>query len=389
MMPLANSYVPMDRQREVEPFHPLHVQVCPECRLVQLEHLESPQTLFEEYAYVSSYSRSWLRHCQQYAERMATQLQLDNASQVVEIGSNDGCLLSCFQKQGIAVHGVDPAANVAKVAVAAGIPTDATFFGKPYAEHLSARGLNADLLIANNVLAHVPDINDFVAGLKLLLKPDGLITVEFPHLLRLIESIQFDTIYHEHVSYLSLAVVQGIFAAHNLTVTDVEQLPTHGGSLRVFARHAEANPEIATAVEELIEIERGRGLERLDTYRDFNRQLRVAKLSLLQFLLDAKLKGARVAGYGAPAKATTLLNYCGVDVEFIDFTVDRNPRKQQHFIPGTQIPILHPDAINMHRPDYVVIFPWNLRDEITQQLAEIRRWGGQFVVPIPEVEVLP
>jgi SAM-dependent methyltransferase len=320
---------------------------------------------------------------------MATELKLDERAQVVEIGSNDGCLLKYFQKRGIPVHGVDPAANVARVAVNDGVPTDATFFGRPYAEHLSTRGLNADLLIANNVLAHVPDINDFVAGLKLLLKPGGLITVEFPHLSRLIESVQFDTIYHEHVSYLSLATVQRIFAAHGLCVTDVEQLPTHGGSLRVFARHAESNPEVTGTVGDLIGSERARGLERLDTYRDFNRQLRVAKLSLLQFLLDAKLRGARIAGYGAPAKATTLLNFCGIDVDFIDFTVDRNPRKQHHFIPGTRIPILHPDAISMHRPDYVVIFPWNLRDEITQQLADIRRWGGQFVVPIPEVEVLP
>lgn len=389
MMPLANSYVPMDCSRQVEPFHPLHVQVCAECRLVQLEHVETPQALFGEYAYVSSYSRSWLEHCRQYADRMAAELKLDSDAQVVEIGSNDGCLLKCFQKRGIPVHGVDPASNVAKIAVAAGVPTDATFWGRPYAEHLAARGLSADLLIANNVLAHVPDINDFVAGLKALLKPGGLITVEFPHLLRLIESVQFDTIYHEHVSYLSLASVRRIFAAHDLRVTDVEQLPTHGGSLRIFVRHAESDPAVAITVEELIDTERDRGLERIETYRDFNRQLRVAKLSLLQFLLDAKMRGARIAGYGAPAKATTLLNYCGVDVDFIDFTVDRNPRKQHHYIPGTRIPILHPDAISMHRPDYVVIFPWNLRDEITQQLADIRRWGGKFVMPIPEVEVLP
>ncbi len=389
MMPLANAYVPMERPRQVEPFHPLEARVCSACQLVQLVHLESPDALFGEYAYVSSYSHSWLKHCRQFAERMTGELALTAASQVVEIGSNDGCLLRPFQQLGIPVLGVDPAANVAKVAVQTGIPTDAAFFGKTYAEHLTARGLSADLLIANNVLAHVPDLNDFVAGLKVLLKPGGLITVEFPHLLRLMQYKQFDTIYHEHVSYLSLAAAQRIFSAHGLCVTDVEELPTHGGSLRLFVRHDDSRSQISVNIERLIDAERDFGLQRMETYRDFDRQLRAAKLSLLQFLLDAKRRGARIAGYGAPAKATTLLNFCGIDVDFIEFTVDRNPRKQHHFIPGTRIPILHPDAISMHRPDYVLIFPWNLRDEITQQLSDVRRWGGQFVVPIPEVEVLP
>ena len=294
---------------------------------------------------------------------------------MVEVASNDGCLLTCFQQRGVPVQGIDPAANVAAVAEENGVPTEVAFFGAETAQILRERGITADLLIANNVLAHVPDINDFVSGMKQLLQRNGTISVEFPHLLKLIEKSEFDTIYHEHVFYLSLETVRRIFAAHRLAVTDVEELQTHGGSLRVLAKHTENNPSVSPQVDRVIRQEAAAGLNRLETYQAFQQRVRQTKHSLLAFLLDAQRSGKRIAGYGAPAKGTTLLNFCGIDADFIEFTVDRNPQKQHHYIPGTRIPILHPDAINMHRPDYVLILPWNLRDEIMAQLADIRPLG--------------
>jgi len=389
MVPLANAYVPREGTRPVETFYPLHAKVCGGCRLVQLDHAEPPHKLFGQYAYFSAYSSSWREHCARFAERMTSALGLGSDSRVVEVASNDGCLLTCFQQRGVPVHGIDPAANVAAVAQENGVPTEVAFFGAETAQHLRERGVTADLLIANNVLAHVPDINDFVAGMKQLLQRNGTISVEFPHLLKLIENSEFDTIYHEHVFYLSLETVRRIFSAHRLAVTDVEELPTHGGSLRVLAKHIENNPSVSPQVDRVIRQEAAAGLNRLETYQAFQQRVRQTKHSLLAFLLDAQRSGKRIAAYGAPAKGTTLLNSCGIDADFIEFTVDRNPQKQHHYIPGTRIPILHPDAINMHRPDYVLILPWNLRDEIMAQLADIRRWGGRFVVPIPETEVLP
>ena len=388
MMPSANAYVPAEQARAMEPFYPLHAYVCSDCRLVQLEDIQTPQALFDDYAYFSSYSESWLRHAEQFAERMTHALGLDHHSQVIEVASNDGYLLQFFQQRGVRVQGVDPAANVAAVAVAKGVPTDVEYFGVETASRMRSRGLSADLLVANNVLAHVPDVNDFVAGMKMLLNPGGTLTVEFPHLLRLIAANQFDTIYHEHYSYFSLQTVERIFAAGGLTVTDVEELSTHGGSLRIFARHEEAQETVSENVGNLKHTEHLHGLDRISTYREFGEQIKETKRNLLEFLIAAKRDGARIAGYGAPAKAATLLNYCGVGADFIDFTVDRNPHKQNHYLPGTQIPIRHPDAIRAMRPDYVLILPWNLRDEIVRQLAYVSDWGGRFVVPIPEVEVL-
>ncbi len=388
-VPLANAYVPNQRPRRRETFYPLQAYVCAECRLVQLSQSETPQALFGEYAYFSGYSETWSRHCADYAEQMTAELGLDCDSLVVELASNDGCLLQCFQQRGVPVLGVEPAANVAAAAQEKGVPTEIDFFSVETARRLAGRGVRADLLVANNVLAHVPDICDFVAGMKILLAAQGTITVEFPHLLRLMQANQFDTIYHEHIFYLSLEVVQRIFAAGGLCITHVEELSTHGGSLRVFAQHAESSPAVDRSVERVLESEQVFGLHQLETYCDFGARMRETKRHLLDFLHDARRDGKRVAGYGAPAKATTLLNFCCIDADLLELTVDRNPHKQGHDIPGTHIPILDPTAIDERRPDYVLILPWNLQDEITAQLAGIRSWGGQFVLPTPEVSVLP
>ena len=388
MSPLSNAYLrPADLDR-MEPFYPLTVFVCAECLLVQLPAFETPENIFSDYAYFSSYSETWLAHARAYCEAMTARLGLGPQSQVVEIASNDGYLLQNFVAAGIPVLGVEPAANVAEVAREKGVETVVRFFGVETAKDLASQGRHADLLLGNNVLAHVPDLNDFVAGLKILLAPDGVITMEFPHLVQLIRGNQFDTIYHEHFSYLSMLAVRRVFAAHGLTIFDADELPTHGGSLRVYAKHAAAHMEPGPNVVRIEDEERAFGLADLETYSRFAEQVRETKRALLAFLIGAKNEGKTVAGYGAPAKGNTLLNYCGVRTDFVDYTVDRSPHKQGLFLPGTHIPIFGPDRIRETRPDYVLILPWNLRDEIVAQMSDVRSWGGRFVVPIPRVEII-
>ena len=387
--PLCESYLSADQLDHMEPFYPLHVYVCAECYLVQLKEYVSGEDIFTEYAYFSSYSDSWLAHAKRYTEQMIAQLGLTQQSQVIEVASNDGYLLQYFVQKGIPALGIEPAANVAKVAIAKGVPTDVKFFGRATARELVAAGKQADLLLGNNVLAQVPDLNDFVAGLKIALAPRGVITIEFPHLMQLVANNQFDTIYHEHFSYFSWLSSERIFAAHGLVLFDVEEIPTHGGSLRIYARHAEDQTKPLTPrARALRQREVDAGLLSLDYYQSFARQVEKTKHDLLEFLIEAKRAGKRVVGYGAPGKGNTLLNYCGVRTDFLDFTVDRSPYKQGKFLPGTQIPIRHPDALREARPDYVLILPWNLREEIAAQLAYVREWGGRLVVPIPHVEVL-
>jgi SAM-dependent methyltransferase len=388
MSPLANSYLPPERANSMEPFYPLRALVCEKCFLVQLEEFQTPERIFSEYAYFSSYSSSWLEHSRRYAEQMIERLGLDDGSHVVEIASNDGYLLQFFHERQIPVLGIEPAANVAKVALQKGIPTLVEFFGQETARSLAAESA-ADLLLGNNVLAHVPDLNDFVGGMKIVLKPGGVITMEFPHLMRLIEGKQWDTIYHEHFSYFSFLTVSRVFEAHGLKLFDVEELPTHGGSLRVYGAHAEDRdkPESAAA-RELREREREAGYERLDTYLGYGRRVEQDKREILQFLIGLKERGLRIVGYGAPAKGNTLLNYCGVRRDFIDYTCDLNPHKQGQFLPGSHIPIRSPEAIREDKPDVVLILPWNLKDEIVEQLSFIREWGGRFAARTPELTLL-
>ncbi|WP_119459801.1 class I SAM-dependent methyltransferase [Rhodospirillaceae bacterium SYSU D60014] len=388
MMPLANAYRRPADLRRMEPFYPLHAYVCSQCFLVQLEALCTPEEIFEDYAYFSSFSESWLRHAGRFAAQAIEQFDLDGQSQVVEIASNDGYLLQYFQQRGIPVLGIEPAANVAAVASAKGIQTLTRFFGVETARTLAANGQQADLLVANNVLAHVPDINDFVAGLAITLRPSGVLSVEFPHLLNLIQQGQFDTIYHEHFSYLSFVAVERIFAAHGLALFDVEELPTHGGSLRIFARHRDSSGAISRRVGEMRARERGAGLDQIATYGAFAERIKTIKRGLLGFLVEAKFSGKRVVGYGAAAKGNTLLNYCGVRTDFLDYVVDISPHKQGLHLPGTQIPIHHPDRVGETRPDYLLVLPWNLKDEIMEQMSFIRDWGGRFVFPIPALRVM-
>jgi len=387
--PLSNAFLRAGQLSQVEPFYPLTVYICPGCFLVQLPRTELPARIFaDDYAYFSSYSDSWLAHARKYCTEMTPRLGLTARSHVVEIASNDGYLLQYFLADGLRVLGIEPAANVAEVARGKGIETLTMFFGAETARQIAeARGA-ADLLVGNNVLAHVPDINDFVEGLRILLAPGGTITMEFPHVLQLILQNQFDTIYHEHFSYLSLAGVQRVFREYGLALVDVEELPTHGGSLRIFAQHSGAG-NVSPRVEEIVQKERAFGLERLDTYEAFASRVQGVKRKLLSFLIRAKEEGARVAGYGAPAKGNTLLNYCGVRSDLVEYTVDRNPHKQGLYLPGTRIPVYAPDRIRQTMPDYLLILPWNLRDEVMEQMAGIRAWGGQFVVPIPHVKVYP
>ena len=390
MSPLSNGFLKSEQLNKAEKFYPLHAYVCEKCLLVQLEEFESPDHIFaNDYAYFSSYSESWLNHAKQYTDLMINRFQFNQSSRVIEIASNDGYLLQFFQAQSIPVLGIEPATNVAQVAIEKGVDTLVKFFGVETAQELVGQGKKADLLLGNNVLAHVPNINDFVAGMKIVLKPEGIITMEFPHLLRLIEQSQFDTIYHEHFSYLSFVTVEKIFAHHGLTLFDVEELPTHGGSLRIYAKHSENNKiKIDQRVEALKEVERQKGLGNLETYLNFSRKVQETKRKLLSFLIQVKIDGKTVVGYGAAAKGNTLLNYCGIRTDFIDYTCDRSPHKQSKFLPGTHIPIYSPDKIAETKPDYVLILPWNLKEEITQQLSNVREWGGKFVVPIPEVEIL-
>jgi SAM-dependent methyltransferase len=387
IMPLANSYLrPADLTRP-EPVYPLRAMVCDACLLVQLDEAADATAIFSDYAYFSSFSDSWLAHARHYAGEVIERFALGADSQVVEIASNDGYLLRNFVGCGIPALGIEPAANVAAAATADGIPTRVTFFTSESARQLVADGIRADLAVANNVLAHVPDLNDFVEGFRILLKPAGVATFEFPHLLRLMQESQFDTIYHEHFSYFSLLAVERVFAAHALELFDVQELPTHGGSLRLFVQHRGGPHQRSGELDALKRREQEAGLTRLDTYEAFGAKAARVRAALRAFLEQATAEGKRVAGYGAPAKGNTLLNYCGAGPDLIAATVDRNPHKQNHFLPGTRIPILDPEALRALRPDYLLILPWNLRDEIARQMSWIGEWGGHFVVPIPELEV--
>lgn len=388
--PLANSYLTEEQLQQMEPFYPLHAYVCDACYLVQLNEFESPDQIFGDYAYFSSYSESWLNHAKEYTNLMVERFGLNSNSHVVEIASNDGYLLQYFKEKRIPVLGVEPARNVAKVAQEAGIPTITKFFGVQTALKLSSEGKHADLMLGNNVLAHVPDLNDFVKGFKVLLKPQGVITIEFPHLMQLIQGNQFDTIYHEHFSYFSLITVNKVFAKHGLTIFDVQELPTHGGSLRIYACHAEdTSKPVSEQISDLLNREIDAGFTNLQLYQSFGKRVKETKRNILDFMIKAKREGKSIVGYGAPAKGNTLLNYCGIRTDFIDYTVDRSPHKQGHFLPGTRIPIYQPDEIKETKPDYLVIFPWNLQAEIMEQMAHIRDWGGQFATLIPEVKIYP
>ena len=388
MSPLCESILAPEQLNQMEAFYPLHTFVCEHCFLVQLQEYVSPEQIFTEYAYFSSYSDSWLAHAKAYTELMVKRFQLGRDSLAVELASNDGYLLQYFVEQGVPVLGVEPAVNVARAAMEKGIPTLVRFFNQEMAAEMARGGTQADLILGNNVLAQVPDLCSFVAGMKTLLKPQGVITLEFPHLRRLIEGNQFDTIYHEHFSYFSFLTTMKIMARFGLAVFDVEELSTHGGSLRVYARHAEdTSHPVTERVRELAEREDKAGFTRLETYFSFDEQVKETKRNILTFLIDAKRAGKSIAGYGAPGKGNTLLNYCAIRTDFLDYTVDRNPYKHGKFLPGTHIPIFPPEHIRETRPDYVLVLPWNLKNEIREQLSYIRAWGGKFAVLIPEVEV--
>ncbi len=386
--PLANSYLEPAALNRMEPFFPLHVRVCETCFLVQLPEVESPESIFGDYAYFSSFSDLWLRHAEAYVALMVERLALDSDSHVIEIASNDGYLLQYLVARGVPVLGVEPAANVAKVAEERGVPTLVAFFGVETARRLVAEGRGADLIAGNNVLAHVPDLQDFIAGLSVALNPGGTITLEFPHLLRLISERQFDTIYHEHFSYLSLLALEPIFARNDLAVVNVDRLTTHGGSLRLYLRHAGEGIAESEAVAELRADEAAGGLGSLDTYVGYAEEVAEVKRDLLDFLIQARRDGRRVVGYGAPAKGNTLLNYCGIRGDLLEYTVDRSPHKQGLFLPGVHLAIHAPERIFEDRPDYVLILPWNLADEIVEQLSAVREWGGRFAVPVPRVAVV-
>lgn len=389
MSPLCQTHIEQNELNHMERFYPLHAWVCESCWLVQLEEYVSREQIFSDYAYFSSYSDSWVEHACRYADAMIERLQLGAGSLVMEIASNDGYLLQHFKARGVPCRGIEPAANVAQVAIAKGIPTTVCFFGRATAENIARDCGKPDLLLGNNVLAHVPDINDFVSGMQVLLKKGGVITMEFPHLLKLMDENQFDTVYHEHFSYLSFMTVETVFASHRLRLFDVQEVPTHGGSLRIFACHVDddAHPTLPT-VERLRAHEIERGLQRRETYQRFEAKVKATKRKLLSFLIDAKERGKVIVGYGAPGKGNTLLNYCGIRTDFLEYTVDRSPHKQGRYTPGTHIPILDPARIRETKPDYVLILPWNLTSEVAQQHAYIREWGGRFVVPIPTVKVL-
>jgi SAM-dependent methyltransferase len=388
MSPLCESFLKADEANRMEPYYPLHALVCDGCFLVQLQEYVKPEHIFTEYAYFSSYSTSWVDHARRYCEMIKTRLNLGADSRVYEIASNDGYLLQHFLPLGVPVVGIEPAANVAEVARRKNIPTLVEFFGLALAQTLAADGKSADLIIGNNVLAQVPDLNDFVGGMAHLLAPYGVITLEFPHLERLIDENQFDTIYHEHFSYFSLVTIDHLARRHGLKLFDVEQISTHGGSLRVYLCRADAAHAVSPNVPALLAHERAIGFEHIDTYTQFAAKVHRTKRQLLSFLIDCKEKGARVCGYGAPGKGNTLLNYCGIGTDFLDFTVDRNPYKHGRFTPGMHIPI-HPVAvIDEAKPDYLLILPWNLKTEIVAQMRHVGDWGCKFIVPIPKVEVI-
>lgn len=387
--PLSNAYLRKEQLQDKEIFYPLDAFICEKCLLVQVPEAVSPESIFKDYAYFSSCSDTWLKHAKDYVEKIVPLLGIDKSSFVIEIASNDGYLLQYFVEKNIPVLGIEPAGNTAEVARQKGISTEMSFFGLNLAKRLVSESKSADLIIGNNVLAHVPDINDFVAGLKILLKPDGIITMEFPHLMNLINGVQFDTIYHEHFSYFSFLSVKQIFASHGLIISDVEELATHGGSLRIYVKHA--NNKIRKVSSHVLKLEQKEicaGYANLDFYLGFKDRVREVKRDILDFLISAKRKKKVIVGYGAPAKGNTLLNYCGIRDDFIDYTVDRNQHKQGHYLPGTHIFIDKPEKISETKPDYVLILPWNIKDEIVEQMSFIREWGGRFVVPIPKVQVI-
>ena len=389
MSPLCEEYVPASKLNQMEKFYPLHALVCDQCFLVQVGDYVTPDDIYTEYAYFSSYSDSWIEHGRRYTENICNTVQLGNESFVVELASNDGYLLQHFAKKGIPVLGIEPAANVAVAAEEKGIPTVNKFFGVKTAKELLKEYPKPDLLIGNNVLAHVPDLNDFVAGMKILLKPEGRITMEFPHLVKLMQQNQYDTIYHEHFSYFSLTTVEKVFAFHGLQLFDVDEIPTHGGSLRVHVRHEEdGSGEVSGAVTALRSFENEFGISRIETYEEFGRHVEQSKRDLLTFLINAKNDNKRIAGYGAPGKGNTLLNYCGIRRDFLDYTVDRNKYKHGCFTPGTRIPIYPTENIRQTKPDYLLVLPWNLLDEIVEQTSYIREWGGKWIVPIPNAAVI-
>jgi hypothetical protein len=389
MSPLANSYLSEDDLAGSERFYPLRALVCDECLLVQLPAAAAPEEIFSDYAYFSAYSTSWVDHARRYADQMCARFGLDEHSRVIEVASNDGYLLQHFLQRGIPVLGIEPAANVARAAEAIGIPTVVEFLSAESGARLRADGHRADLLVGNNVLAHVPDLHSFVSGMKVLLAEQGVLTMEFPHLLRLMEETQFDTIYHEHYSYFSLLAVERVFAAHQLVVFDVEELPTHGGSLRIYVRNEEDDTlPVGPLVDALRRRELDAGLGDINGYASFSERVLGTKLSVLDFALRARREGKTIVGYGAAAKGTTLLNYCGLGRDFIDYIVDRSPHKQGRYLPGTRIPIYDPSRVEETRPDYLLLLAWNLRDEIIEQMSYVREFGCRFVTPVPVIRVL-
>ena len=389
LSPLSNSYLSKQQLNKREPFYEIDLYVCGFCFLVQLEEFESPEHIFSNYAYFSSYSDTWLKHVKAYVEKMVEIFKINRDSFVVEIASNDGYLLQYFMEKRVPVLGIEPAKNVAEVALKKGVPTEIAFFGVETAKRLSTGGRLPDLLLGNNVLAHVPDLNDFVKGLKIMLKPEGVITMEFPHLIKLVEDMLFDTIYHEHFSYFSFLTVEKVFASHGLTIFDVEKIPTHGGSLRIYAKHADdVSKRISDNIFKLRAQEKAGGFDTLVPYLGFGKKVMAKRDEILDFLISAKKANRKVVGYGAPAKGNTLLNYCGIKSDLISYTVDRSPYKQGKYLPGSRIPIEPPEKIKITKPDFVFILPWNLKEEIMEQMSFICEWGGKFVVPIPKLEVI-
>ncbi|MFW2387953.1 MAG: methyltransferase domain-containing protein [Polyangiales bacterium] len=389
MSPLCQTVIREEQRNQMEPFYPLHVYVCDECYLVQIEEYVKPADIFTEYAYFSAFSDSWLDHASRYVDMISERLGLDESSSVVELASNDGYLLQYFVKKGIPALGIEPAANVAKAAEERGVKTIVEFFGADLANRLVSEGKSANLILGNNVLAQVPDINSFVEGIKILLAPGGVVTIEWPHLLRLMNENQFDTIYHEHFSYFSFATTARIFEAHGMRLFDVDELSTHGGSLRIYGCHADDETKpLSDGAKEMLEREAAAGLGGLEAYRQFREQVEATKRDLLEFLIEKRREGKSIIGYGAPGKGNTLLNYCGIRTDFLEYTVDRNPYKQGTYLPGTHVPVHKPERIAETKPDYILILPWNLKDEIAAQLAYTAEWGCKLVVPIPRVQVL-
>ncbi|HNP35731.1 MAG TPA: class I SAM-dependent methyltransferase [Woeseiaceae bacterium] len=389
MSPPCQNRVYEHELNRMEAFYPLRVFLCENCFLVQLEEIVAPESIFDDYAYFSSYSESWVLHAKNYVDMIIGRLNLGANSKVVELASNDGYLLQHFVARSIPCMGVEPAANVAQAAMEKGIPTTVQFFGAQTARNIAAEFGQADLIVGNNVLAHVPDLNDFVKGIKILLAPGGVVTMEFPHLQRLFEENQFDTIYHEHFSYFSFVVAREVFARHKMTLFDVQELKSHGGSIRIFGRHeSDKSKPVQPSVPELLQREKDKGYLDKGTYDAFTDKVRATKRDILSFLIEQKNAGKRIVGYGAPGKGNTLLNYCGIREDFLDYTVDISPHKQGTYTPGTHIPVLSPDHLRVTRPDYILILPWNLTDEIVRRNSQVKEWGGKFVVPIPSVRVI-